>query len=88
MAEDVIIRVEHVYAGYEGIPILEDINFQVRRGEVFVILGGMTKRTVGGTTQTMGQVDRRRKKDATYTETSTTTDDERAELTWTLIRYQ
>jgi hypothetical protein len=59
-----------------------------RRGANGVILGGMTKHAVGATTQTMGQVDRRRKTDASYTETSTTTDDERAELTGTLIRYQ
>jgi hypothetical protein len=59
-----------------------------RRGANAVILGGMTKRTVGGTTQTTGQADRRKKKDAAYSETSTTSDDERAELTGTLIRYQ
>jgi len=59
-----------------------------RRGANGVILGGMTKRTVGSTTQTMGEVDRRKKKHAEYTETSTTSDDERAELTGTLIRYQ
>src|SRR5512147_2197263 len=37
---DVIIRVESLYAGYEGVAILENINFDVRRGEVFGILGG------------------------------------------------
>jgi len=37
---DVIIRVENLYAGYEGVAILENINFDVRRGEVFGILGG------------------------------------------------
>ncbi len=35
-----IIRVEHLTAGYEGRTILENIGFEVRRGEVFVILGG------------------------------------------------
>ena len=40
MADDIIIRVEDVYAGYDGVAILERINFQVRRGEVFGILGG------------------------------------------------
>src|SRR5689334_5824796 len=38
--DEPIIRVEHLYAGYEGVAILEDINFDVRRGEVFGILGG------------------------------------------------
>ena len=37
---DVIIRVEDVDAGYDGVPILEHIRFDVRRGEVFGILGG------------------------------------------------
>jgi phospholipid/cholesterol/gamma-HCH transport system ATP-binding protein len=40
MSEDTIIRVEGVFAGYDGMAILENINFQVRRGEVFGILGG------------------------------------------------
>jgi phospholipid/cholesterol/gamma-HCH transport system ATP-binding protein len=35
-----IIRVEHLTAGYEEDVILKDISFDVRRGEVFVILGG------------------------------------------------
>ena len=35
-----IIRVEGVTAGYEDRTILENISFDVRRGEVFVILGG------------------------------------------------
>src|SRR5512140_1044387 len=37
---DIIIRVEHLYAGYDDIAIQEDVNFDVRRGEVFGILGG------------------------------------------------
>jgi len=39
-ADNVIIRVEGVDAGYEDVVILENINFEVRRGEVFGILGG------------------------------------------------
>jgi phospholipid/cholesterol/gamma-HCH transport system ATP-binding protein len=35
-----IIRVEGVTAGYEDRTILENLTFDVRRGEVFVILGG------------------------------------------------
>jgi phospholipid/cholesterol/gamma-HCH transport system ATP-binding protein len=38
--DNVIIRVEHVDAGYETVLILKDVNFEVRRGEVFGILGG------------------------------------------------
>jgi phospholipid/cholesterol/gamma-HCH transport system ATP-binding protein len=40
MADDVIIRVEDLTAGYEDRTILEHLTFDVRRGEVFVILGG------------------------------------------------
>jgi phospholipid/cholesterol/gamma-HCH transport system ATP-binding protein len=40
MAGVVIIRVENVDAGYAGVAILERINFEIRRGEVFGILGG------------------------------------------------
>ena len=40
MSEDVIIRVEDVFAGYDGVAILEHISFEIRRGEVFGILGG------------------------------------------------
>ena len=35
-----IIRVEHFTAAYEGEVILDDLTFEVREGEVFVILGG------------------------------------------------
>jgi phospholipid/cholesterol/gamma-HCH transport system ATP-binding protein len=37
---ETIIRVENVAAGYEGNPILKNVSFEVKRGEVFVILGG------------------------------------------------
>jgi phospholipid/cholesterol/gamma-HCH transport system ATP-binding protein len=40
MAGDVIIRVENVDAGYDDVAILKDIRFEIRRGEVFGILGG------------------------------------------------
>ena len=40
MSGEVIIRVEDLYAGYDGVAILERINFEIRRGEVFGILGG------------------------------------------------
>jgi phospholipid/cholesterol/gamma-HCH transport system ATP-binding protein len=38
--DNVIIRVEDVFAGYDGVAILEHMSFQVHRGEVFGILGG------------------------------------------------
>jgi len=37
---DPIIRVENLSAGYDGNVLLQDINFTVAPGEVFVILGG------------------------------------------------
>jgi phospholipid/cholesterol/gamma-HCH transport system ATP-binding protein len=37
---EALIRVEDLAAGYEGNAILEHITFEVRRGEVFGILGG------------------------------------------------
>lgn len=35
-----VIRVENLAAGYGGRPLLQDLNFEVRRGEVLAILGG------------------------------------------------
>ena len=40
MPTETVIEVEHLDAGYDGVPLLEDLSFTVRRGEVFVILGG------------------------------------------------
>ncbi|QJT07519.1 ABC transporter ATP-binding protein [Oceanidesulfovibrio marinus] len=40
MADDTIIRVEHFTAAYGKTVIIDDIDFEVNRGEVFVILGG------------------------------------------------
>jgi phospholipid/cholesterol/gamma-HCH transport system ATP-binding protein len=40
MAENPIIRVEHFTAAYEGKTVIDDIDFTVTRGEIFVILGG------------------------------------------------
>jgi phospholipid/cholesterol/gamma-HCH transport system ATP-binding protein len=40
MPADPIIRVENISAGYDGNVLLQDVNFTVNRGEVFVILGG------------------------------------------------
>lgn len=39
MAEETVIEVAKVDAGYDS-PVLENISFTVRKGEVFVILGG------------------------------------------------
>jgi len=38
--DDVIIRVENFTAAYDGKKVIDDISFDVKRGEVFVILGG------------------------------------------------
>ena len=35
-----VIELERVDAGYPGVKILEDVSFSVRRGEIFVLLGG------------------------------------------------
>ena len=35
-----IIELEHVDAGYPGKVILHDVTFSIRRGEVFILLGG------------------------------------------------
>ncbi len=40
MSPETIVRVEGLVAGYEGNVLLQDVNFSVNRGEVFVILGG------------------------------------------------
>ena len=39
MAEEPIIRVEHLRAAYGDSVVLADVNLEVRRGEVFVIVG-------------------------------------------------
>jgi phospholipid/cholesterol/gamma-HCH transport system ATP-binding protein len=36
---DIVISVHHLKAGYGGHVVLQNINFEVRRGEVFAILG-------------------------------------------------
>ncbi|MDD9303352.1 MAG: ATP-binding cassette domain-containing protein [Desulfobacter sp.] len=35
-----LIQVRHLYAGYNQTAIMEDISFDIRQGEIFVILGG------------------------------------------------
>lgn len=35
-----LIEVRDLTLGFDGVPLLENLNFQVNRGEVFVILGG------------------------------------------------
>ncbi|NOX32117.1 MAG: ATP-binding cassette domain-containing protein [Deltaproteobacteria bacterium] len=34
------IKVENLFAGYNNIPVIENINFEVLKGEIFVIIGG------------------------------------------------
>ena len=36
---EVLIEVDHLYAGYDGTAILDDVSFNIRAGEVFGILG-------------------------------------------------
>ncbi len=38
--KETIIKVEHLYAGYDNKAIMDDLCFEVKRGEIFVILGG------------------------------------------------
>ena len=40
VASETVIRVEHLKMGYRDRVLLEDASFEVRRGEVIVILGG------------------------------------------------
>jgi phospholipid/cholesterol/gamma-HCH transport system ATP-binding protein len=40
MNEETIIDVRSLTAGYAGRVILRDVSFSVRRGEIFIILGG------------------------------------------------
>jgi phospholipid/cholesterol/gamma-HCH transport system ATP-binding protein len=40
LADDAIIRVENFTAAYDGKAVLNDVTFEVRRGEVLVIAGG------------------------------------------------
>jgi phospholipid/cholesterol/gamma-HCH transport system ATP-binding protein len=40
MGADDIVEVKGLNAGYAGQPVLRDISFRVRRGEIFMILGG------------------------------------------------
>lgn len=37
---ETIINVRHLFAGYNNNAIMEDLNFEIQSGEVFVILGG------------------------------------------------
>lgn len=36
----IAIKIENLFAGYDNNPVIENINFEVFKGEVFVIIGG------------------------------------------------
>ncbi len=36
----ITIKIEDLFAGYGNVPILENVNFEVFKGEIFVIIGG------------------------------------------------
>lgn len=38
--KELIIQVKHLYAGYDGQAIMDDLTFDIGKGEIFVILGG------------------------------------------------
>lgn len=38
--KEIAIKIENLTAGYDNIPIIENVNFDVIKGEVFVIIGG------------------------------------------------
>ncbi len=40
MTKDPIIQVRHLDSGYGKTPLMEDLNFDIQTGEIFVILGG------------------------------------------------
>ncbi len=44
VSENAIIRVEHLTAAYEGDVIIDNVSFEVYRGEVFVMLGSSATR--------------------------------------------
>lgn len=39
MKENVILNIEHLKKGYDGLDVLEDVSLEVKKGEVVVILG-------------------------------------------------
>lgn len=40
MANEVIIAVKDLTVGYDDVAVLENVSFEVRQGEIFIILGG------------------------------------------------
>lgn len=40
MSDEIVVEAKNLTMGYEGRIVMQDLNFQIKRGEVFVILGG------------------------------------------------
>jgi phospholipid/cholesterol/gamma-HCH transport system ATP-binding protein len=60
---DIVVQVDHLVAHYGEMLVLDDVSFAVRRGEIFVIIGGsgcgkttMLKHMTGLLTPTSGRV--------------------------------
>ena len=41
MGKDILIEVKDLQIGYSGRVVQQNLNFDVKRGEIFVILGGV-----------------------------------------------
>ena len=76
MGNESVIELEHVDAGYPGVAVLQDVSFSVRRGEIFVLLGGSgcgkstvmrhmigLNQVLGGTLRILGMEMNRRNRD-------------------------
>lgn len=63
MEDDFIIEAQNVTVSYDDVTILKDVNFKIRRGEIFVIVGGsgcgkstLLRQLIGLEVPTEGQI--------------------------------